>query len=138
MLDFSHNVLLASDIEKFADKKSALDDELKSGQLDTAYALYNYAQKRRLERLNYALSLLDKPMTFDNDDVIEVDRSKSSWPTTDAELDKLWYQKVKYDALNLTLAGKKWPEIKDILTKRYQSAIKRLTQAKRKTFSKPL
>ncbi|GKX57939.1 carboxy terminal-processing peptidase [Leminorella grimontii] len=130
MLDFSHNVLLASDIEKFADKKKSLDDELKSGQLDTAYALYNYAQKRRLERLNYALSLLDKPMTFDGDDVIEVDRSKAPWPTSEAELDKLWNQKVKYDALNLTLTGKKWPEIKEILTKRYQSAIKRLTQAK--------
>lgn len=130
MLDFSHNVLLASDIAKFADKKTALDDELKSGQLNTAYDLYNYAQKRRFERLTYALTLLDKPMTFDGSDSIEVDRSKAPWPTSTEELDKLWYEKVKYDELNLKLAGKEWPEIKDILTKRYQSAIKRLTQAK--------
>ncbi|MBK5142172.1 carboxy terminal-processing peptidase [Budviciaceae bacterium BWR-B9] len=130
VLDFSHNVLLASDIAKFADKKTKLDDELKSGQLDTAYDLYNYAQKRRFERLTYALTLLDKPMTFDGDDAIEVDRSKAPWPTSVEELDKLWYEKVKYDELNLKLAGKEWPEIKDILTKRYQSAIKRLSQAK--------
>ncbi|MBK5073132.1 carboxy terminal-processing peptidase [Budviciaceae bacterium CWB-B4] len=130
VLDFSHNVLLASDIAKFADKKTKLDDELKSGQLDTAYDLYNYAQKRRFERLTYALTLLDKPMTFDGDDSIEVDRSKAPWPTSVEELDKLWYEKVKYDELNLKLAGKEWPEIKDILTKRYQSAIKRLSQAK--------
>ncbi|QBH96193.1 carboxy terminal-processing peptidase [Limnobaculum zhutongyuii] len=130
VLDFSHNVLLASDIAKFADKKTKLDDELKSGQLDTAYDLYNYAQKRRFERLTYALTLLDKPMTFDGDDSIEVDRSKAPWPTSIEELDKLWYEKVKYDELNLKLAGKEWPEIKDILTKRYQSAIKRLSQAK--------
>ncbi|AWH87206.1 carboxy terminal-processing peptidase [Limnobaculum parvum] len=130
VLDFSHNVLLVSDISKFADKTTKLDDELKSGQLDTAYDLYNYAQKRRFERLTYALTLLDKPMTFDGDDAIEVDRSKAPWPTSEEELDKLWFEKVKYDELNLKLAGKEWPEIKDILTKRYQSAIKRLSQAK--------
>ncbi|MCD1126749.1 carboxy terminal-processing peptidase [Jinshanibacter sp. LJY008] len=130
VLDFSHNVLLASDIAKFADRKTRLDDELKSGELNTAYDLYNYAQKRRFERLTYALTLLDKPMTFDGDDSIEVDRSKAPWPTSVEELDKLWYEKVKYDELNLKLAGKEWPEIKDILTKRYQSAIKRLSQAK--------
>lgn len=130
MLDFSHNVLLASDVESFAGKKTALGEEFKSGNLETAYALYNFAQKRRFERLNYALTLLDKPMTFDGDDTIEVDRSKSPWPKTQEELDQLWYAKVKYDALNLKLAGKEWPEIKEILTKRYQSAIKRLTQTK--------
>ncbi|MDR0807448.1 MAG: carboxy terminal-processing peptidase [Enterobacteriaceae bacterium] len=130
LLDYSHNVLLASDIARFADKKTTLDDELKSGQLDTVYTLYNYAQKRRFERLTYALTLLDQPMTFDGSDSIEVDRSKAPWPTSVEELDKLWYEKVKYDELNLKLAGKKWPEIKKTLTKRYQSAIKRLTQAK--------
>lgn len=130
MLDFSHNVLLDSDIASFADKKVKLGEELLSGKLDTAYALYNFAQKRRFERLQYALSLLDKPMMFDGEDSIEVDRSKAPWPKTQEDLDKLWYAKVKYDALNLNLAGKQWPEIKEILTKRYQSSIKRLTQTR--------
>lgn len=35
---------------------------------------------------------------------------------------------MKYDALNLKLTGKKWPEIVEILQKRYNNAIKRLTQ----------
>src|SRR5690606_9240011 len=37
-------------------------------------------------------------------------------------------KRVKYDALNLKLAGKEWPEIKETLAKRYNNAIKRLTQ----------
>jgi len=130
MLDYNHNVLLASDVAQFNDRETALDDELKSGQLDTAYALFNLAQKRRFERYEYALSLLKSPMTFDGNDTIDVDRSKSPWPTSTEELNKLWAAKVKYDELNLKLAGKDWPEIQKILTKRYQFAIKRLTQSK--------
>lgn len=130
MLDYNHNVLLASDVAQFKDRETTLDDELKSGQLDTAYALFNLAQKRRFERYEYALSLLKSPMTFDGNDTIDVDRSKSPWPTSTEELNKLWEAKVKYDELNLKLAGKDWPEIQKILTKRYQFAIKRLTQSK--------
>ncbi|MEG1655147.1 MAG: carboxy terminal-processing peptidase, partial [Hafnia sp.] len=130
MLDYNHNVLLASDVAQFKDRETTLDDELKSGQLDTAYALFNLAQKRRFERYEYALSLLKSPMTFDGNDTIDVDRSKSPWPTSTEELNKLWTAKVKYDELNLKLAGKDWPEIQKILTKRYQFAIKRLTQSK--------
>lgn len=48
LLDYSHNVLLASDVEQFAKKKTELGDELRSGKLDVFYDLYNLAQKRVL------------------------------------------------------------------------------------------
>lgn len=64
LLDYSHNVLLASDVEQFAKKKTELGDELRSGKLDVFYDLYNLAQKRRFERYQYALSVLEKPMDF--------------------------------------------------------------------------
>lgn len=129
MLDYSHNVLLASDIAQFADKRHTLGEELKSGKLDTPYALFNLAQKRRFERYQYALSLLGKPMNFTGNDAINMDRSKAPWPKDKAELDRLWNAKVKYDQLNLKLAGKSDQEIRETLTKRYQFAIKRLTQS---------
>lgn len=44
LLDYSHNVLLASDVEQFAKKKTELGDELRSGKLDVFYNLYNLAQ----------------------------------------------------------------------------------------------
>ena len=49
-------------------------------------------------------------------------------PKNTAELDELWRQRVKYDALNLKLADKEWPKIQELLTKRYERAIKRLKQ----------
>lgn len=45
LLDYSHNVLLASDVEQFAKKKTELGDELRSGKLDVFYDLYNLARK---------------------------------------------------------------------------------------------
>lgn len=128
MLDYSHNVLLASDIAQFADQKNRLGEELKSGRLATPYALYNLAQKRRFERLRYALSLLDKPVNLSGNDTIELERSKAPWPQNVGELNQLWDAKVKYDWLNLKLTGKDDKEIKETLTKRYQFAIRRLAQ----------
>lgn len=130
MLDYNHNVLLASDINKFRPQETHLGEELTSGKLTTAYALYNLMQKRRFERYQYALSVLKKPMAFDGNDTINVDRSKASWPKDTAELDRLWDAKIKYDALNLKLTGKNWTDIQKTLTKRYQFAMKRLTQSK--------
>ncbi|SQC92802.1 Tail-specific protease precursor [Cedecea neteri] len=129
MLDYSHNVLLASDIAQFAAKKGQIGDELRSGKLDVFYDLYNLGQKRRFERYQYALKVLAKPMDFTGNDTINLDRSKAPWPTSVDELDKLWDAKVKYDELSLKLTGKTEQEIRETLTKRYQFAIRRLTQS---------
>uniref|UniRef100_UPI0028A03418 PDZ domain-containing protein n=1 Tax=Erwinia citreus TaxID=558 RepID=UPI0028A03418 len=129
LLDYNHNVLLASDVAQYDTKKSTLGDELKSGQLDVFYDLYNLAQKRRFERYQYALTVLNKPMNFSGHDTIDIDRSKAPWPQTTAELNQLWDAKVKYDELSLKLTGKEEKEIREVLTKRYQFAIRRLAQS---------
>ncbi|WJV55712.1 carboxy terminal-processing peptidase [Prodigiosinella aquatilis] len=129
MLDYSHNVLLASDIAQFSSKKGELGEDLEAGKLDLPYALYNLTQKRRFERYQYALSLLNKPINLNGNDTIDLDRSKAPWPKSVDELNHLWDAKVKYDWLNLKLTGKSDQEIKNTLTKRYQYAIRRLVQS---------
>jgi carboxyl-terminal processing protease len=106
LLDYSHNVLLASDVEQFAKKKGQIGDELRSGKLDVFYDLYNLAQQRRFERYQYALKVLERPMDFTGNDTFDIDRSKAPWPSSEAELNKLWDGKVKYDELSLKLTGK--------------------------------
>lgn len=131
LLDFSHNTFIQSDIDEmrssFAKK---LDEELNEGKLDIAFAMYDLMMKRRYQRYEYALSLLDKEPELKEDDQIEIDREKAPWPKTQADADKLWQQRVKNDIINLKLQDKKWPEIKKKLTKRYNLAIRRLTQTK--------
>ena len=129
MLDYSHNVLLASDVAQFASKKTSVGDELRSGKLDLFYDLYNLAQKRRFERYQYALTVLARPMNFSGNDTIDIDRAKAPWPKDQSELNALWDAKVKYDQLSLKLAGKDEKEIREVLTKRYNFAIRRLAQS---------
>ncbi|GAM64660.1 tail-specific protease precursor [Vibrio ishigakensis] len=84
--------------------------------------------RKRFERFDYALQLLDNEIKFDKDESIELDRSEAAWPKNEAEIDELWRKRVKYDALNLALTDKEWPEIKEVLTKRYNNAMKRISQ----------
>ena len=86
--------------------------------------------KRRYERYAYALSLLDQEPDLKGNDQIEIDREKAPFPASEEEVNKLWEQRVKNDVISLKLKDKKWPEIKEKLTKRYNLAIRRLTQTK--------
>jgi carboxyl-terminal processing protease len=128
-LDYARNVFLASDIQAFDKHRLDFDSVVGRGKLDVAYDIYNLNMQRRLERYEYAISLLEKPFDFTLDEVYVFDREDEPWPASEAEINELWRLKVKYDALNLSLTGKEWPKIKEILTKRYQYAMRRLKQS---------
>ena len=128
-LDYSRNVFLASDISELEKYRDEFDTVIARGKLTAAYDIYNLNMKRRLERYEYALSLLEKPFDFTKDESYDYDREEAQWPVSEAELNELWRLKVKYDALNLTLTGKEWEKVKEVLGKRYRYAIKRLKQS---------
>lgn len=129
LLDFNRNIFTQNDIDSFAAWSTKLDDQLKQGNNQIAFDVYNLALDKRYDRYVYALSLLDKEITFDSDERIELDRSEAAWPKDENELNELWRKRVKYDALSLKLTDKEWPEIKEMLEKRYNNAIKRMTQS---------
>lgn len=143
-LDYSHNVFLATDIADFQINSAEFDDVFARGKLAAAYDIYNLNMQRRLERYQFALNLLDSgavvtnsddeksqasPFDFTKDEVYAYDREDAPWATSTAELDELWRIKVKSDVLNLLLAGKEWPKAKEVLTKRYKYAVKRIKQS---------
>ena len=130
-LDFNRTTFLQSDIDEMREKYGKkIDDELNAGTLTIAFDVYDLMMKRRYERYRYALSLLDKEPDLTGDDQIEIDREKAPWPKTEADAEKLWEARVKNDIINLKLKDKKWSEIKEKLVKRYNLAIRRLTQTK--------
>ncbi|MFQ3206461.1 MAG: carboxyl-terminal processing protease [Glaciecola sp.] len=128
-LDVNKNFFLASDVANFAKSKDSFDDAIRQGQLDIAYEIYMVNLQRRAERFNYALTLIDKPFDYEVvDDKYYYDREEAAWAATAADLDEVWRQRVKYDALNLKMADKTWEETQEILSKRYKRAVKRLSQ----------
>ncbi len=133
-LDYARNIFLVTDVDGFQKYRSKFDSVLTRGELDVAYDIYNLNMQRRLERYEYAVSLINvegdiAPFDFTKKEVYLFDREEAPWPASQAELDELWRLKVKSDVLNLTLTNKKWPKIKEVLTKRYNYAIKRLKQS---------
>lgn len=128
-LDYNRNVFTEADISTFTQYQTKFDDAIERGNLDIAYDIYQLNMKKRVERFEYALSLLDGKFNFElkNDEFV-YDREHEPWAKNQAQLNELWRQRVKYDALNLKLAGKDWAKTQELLTKRYKRAIKRITQ----------
>jgi len=127
-LDYAKMIFTQTDIDEFSQYNQLFDDVLKSGNLSAVYSIYQRQLERRFERYQYAITLLDSPMKFDIADEYQYDREDAQWATSE-QLNELWRQRVKYDALNLKLTGKEWDEIKTVLTKRYKNALKRITQS---------
>ncbi|MBH0061638.1 carboxy terminal-processing peptidase [Pseudoalteromonas sp. NZS71] len=128
-LDFNKSVFLASDIASFEQYRDDFDNAITTGKLDFTFDIFNLSLKRRFERYEYSLTLLEKEMTFDKEDEYFFDREDSAWPVSQAELDEIWRERVKYDALRLKMTGKDWEGIKEVLSKRYKNAEKRLVQS---------
>ena len=127
-LDYYRNVLTKADVDSFEKYRDQFDDGINKGNLSFAFDMFNLTLKRRSERFDYALQLLDKGFDFTVEDQYAYDREDAAWPANDAELNEIWRQRVKFDALNLKLAGKEAEEINTILVKRYRNTQKRLAQ----------
>lgn len=111
----------ASDIAEFEKARDKFDDFLRDGQLGYVYHIFNVFKERVQERISFAKQQLEAPFDFTSSEEFKFDREEDPWPANRAELDEIWRKKVKYDALNLRLAGKDDAGIRETLTKRYEN-----------------
>jgi carboxyl-terminal processing protease len=129
-IDGGRSYFYASDIADFEKYRYELDDAIKAGDVEPAFVIFRRFQQRSRERMNYAIELLAKKPDFDVDETFTFDREKEPWPANAAEMNELWRKRVKNDALSLITTGKQWPEVADILKKRYEHVAKRMDQSK--------
>jgi carboxyl-terminal processing protease len=129
-IDGGRSYFYASDIAEFEKYRYELDDAIKAGDVEPAFVIFRRFQQRSRERMNYAIELLAKKPDFDIDESFTFDREKEPWPANAAEMNELWRKRVKNDALSLITTGKQWPEVVDILKKRYEHVAKRMDQSK--------
>jgi len=129
-IDGGRSYFYASDIAEFEKYRYQLDDAIKSGDVEPAFVIFRRYQQRSRERMSYAIELLAKKPDFDVDESFNFDREKEPWPANAAEMNELWRKRVKNDALSLVIAGKQWPEVVDVLRKRYEHVAKRMDQSK--------
>mgnify|MGYP001628165476 CR=1 FL=1 len=130
-LDGQRVYLTQEDIESFQPLKSQLAAALRTGQLQPGFQIYNRVQNRIIERMDYALGLLEGGVDrfdFETDEEILLDRSEADWEPDQAALDRLWNKRIRNAVLAQRLNGSTDEEILDVLTRRYESQRKRISQ----------
>jgi carboxyl-terminal processing protease len=132
-LDGQRIYLSQQDIDLLARAKARLGSALKTGQLQPGFEIYNLVQQRIIERLQFALNMIDNgldELDFNTDERILVDRSKADWEPDQKALDALWVKRIKNAVLAQRLNGTEDDTIKDNLRRRYEGQLKRAYQAR--------
>ena len=130
-LDFfdpSRSVFLASDVVEFDAHRTRVDDALRRGRFDLAFAVLERYRVRTAERAEAAAALVGRDFDFSRDEDFEIDRSDAPWARSRAELDEHWRQRVKNDFLELELAGQDPETIPAALRARYARMVRRVRQ----------
>ena len=132
-LDPERSYFLQSDIDEFNKLRDRMDDALKTGNMQPAFAIFNIFQLRLFDRLQFLLTSLDQGLgkiDFKADEALLFDREHANWAKNIAELDDLWRKRLKNDVLNLKLTGKDLPAITELLHKRYSNRMSQAGQTK--------
>ena len=128
-LDGQHSYFLASDINDFNAYRFLFDDMIRTGDIDPAYLIFARFQQRNRERIAARDRAAEYRAGLDGRTRASISTaSKRRWATDQAALDELWRKRVKNDALSLMLTGKSWPEVAELLRKRYERVLKRVDQ----------
>ena len=120
-LDQGKNYFLASDIKEFEKYRYTLDDDFKNGDLSGPFYIYNVYAKRLNEYFTYSLAQIKNKYDFNQNDTYVYDREKMPWAVSTAALNDTWKKRVKYELVNLNLAGSAEAKNVETLTKRYQN-----------------
>ncbi|MBP8296135.1 MAG: carboxy terminal-processing peptidase [Burkholderiales bacterium] len=129
-LDPEKLFFVQADIDQLAGERNRLGDAIVNGDLAAPYAIYRLYKQRAVERFSHARTLLAKGFDFRKDESYQVGRDKEAWLKTEGEVREQWRKRVKNDWLRLKLAGKDDKSIVEVLDKRYDNFLKRLSQVK--------
>ncbi|WP_203301605.1 carboxy terminal-processing peptidase [Marinobacter sediminum] len=132
-LDGQRIYLTQQDLNKINRVKSQLGAALKTGQLQPGFDIYNLVQQRVIERLQFALNLINdgvSELDFSVDESILLDRAEAEWEADTKALDALWVKRIKNAVLAQRLNGTDDETIEENLRRRYEGQLKRAYQAR--------
>ena len=109
------------DIAKFEPLRTKLDDQVKDGNVQFAYDVFELYKQRIAEQTEVAHKWIDADHDFTVDEVIETDGKKLAWCETKEELNERWRKRIKYDLLQFKLDGQTPEESKKRLHSRYRN-----------------
>ncbi len=131
LLDSSKTYFVKTDIDEFSKFRFILDDDLKAGNLESAFYIFRRYQMRREQRIKYTIGVIEKgveAIDFNKDEYIEIERKDLPWCADLSEAQELWLKLIKNEILNLKLEKTDVEEIQTTLIKRYKNQLRLLEQ----------
>lgn len=111
----------ASDIKEFEKFRHSLDDDFRIGNLNAPFYIFNVYLKRYNEFIAYAFTQIKVKQNFNANETYVFDREKMPWAKSQAEINDIWRKRVKYELVNLKIAGTAEAKNVETLTKRYEA-----------------
>jgi len=125
-LDGQHLFFLDSDKGDFVNRygKNVYYNVDYLGKIDAAYDIFYLYDDRVTARIAWIFGELKNKVDFTAADTFRIDRSKSQWPSSQAEADELWHKRLKFEVLEELLNNKTIDEAKETVRKRYERMLK--------------
>ena len=120
-LDPSKYYFTATDVKEFEKFRFELDNQFREGNLTAPFYIFNVYLKRYNEYLDYAQAQAAAKFDFNQNDTYVFDREKMAWSPTTTDLNNIWKKRVKYELLNLKIAGTDEAKNIETLKKRYDN-----------------
>lgn len=93
-----------ADIDKLsATYATSLDDAILAGDVEPARQIFALYKDRVVARVDSNKKLADGKFSFTSKETVALDRKEAPWAKSQAELDKLWRQRIEAELLQETL-----------------------------------
>jgi carboxyl-terminal processing protease len=113
-----------SEVKEFTADRNNYDEFLMEGSLSQPFSMFNKYMDRYLNRIQFIISKVDSAkFDFSNEASIIFNRENLNWFKNQVESDAYWESRLRYDLLNLKLAGSDEAKSKETLKKRYQNLV---------------
>lgn len=98
-------------------------------EIATSYELINLYFNRLIEATNYQIKVIKKKsFDFYKEELILVDNDLQEFRPSHLELKKIWFKLAKNDVLTSMLTDKSEDEARELIAKRYQNRLRRISQ----------
>lgn len=130
-LDLYKLYFYQADVDSFRSRQKQMVDEVRKGNIQAGYTIFNTFLRRIDERVKVIDELLAVPHDFTVDEHIVRDPDQARYPTTPDEARDLWRRRIKYDLLDLKAKKTEAQAAIDKLSRRYHSFARRMHQTDR-------
>ena len=128
-LDDNRVYFFEKEVNEFKENRDLMDDQMVMGDLEPAYHMFNVYLERYVNRVQFMIAQLPTiPFDFTKNESLIYNREKLPFMQTQAEMDAYWLQRLKYDLLNLKLAGTDEAKSKETLKKRYENLLSQIAK----------